>query len=490
MFGQKLSVAIQINQSVRPFLFLILKRSSETPPPSAPKTLATAAGNSTTNENRGLACLCHLAALQEWRDNICMKKPLIAIAIAILIRSTAVADSIPLPTVGAMQAKAIYASELAKAKAEYDQSVQTARRKYLASLEGEKLATMKAGNLDAANAIQAEMNNVHQSPTAFTSPTESLQIRKAVNGADHQWFDVTDLIRSRVNNGAINGYPPLPGVANVANTLTIDGTLGSQDFELSVNAADVGGTLRFGRVGNANGAVGPNSQRESPDFGNNITGNNSASPPATNSQALAPQTTQPSGSANAGIPSNISYSVISTDELPDNGRRLQIRINKMVSKDVLRIIALKLKADEPHPFNRTFILYYLPDMTPGHGAWATTDFDPDLDVQILGFTPEQAAKIASTSPSNQDLIGKWIDNFPGSSCIITIYRANGKLLMDRKFQDGSGGTTPLVEKQSPLGRQFEDAEGSDTGDNFVLTPEGDLQLRDNTGLIDTAKPVK
>jgi hypothetical protein len=46
VLGQKLSVAIQINQSVRRFPFLILKRSIETPPPSAPKTLATAAEES------------------------------------------------------------------------------------------------------------------------------------------------------------------------------------------------------------------------------------------------------------------------------------------------------------------------------------------------------------------------------------------------------------------------------------------------------------
>jgi hypothetical protein len=33
VLGQKLSVAVYINQSLKPFLFLILKRSLETPPP-------------------------------------------------------------------------------------------------------------------------------------------------------------------------------------------------------------------------------------------------------------------------------------------------------------------------------------------------------------------------------------------------------------------------------------------------------------------------
>jgi len=40
-----MSVAIRINQRVKRFLFLILKRFLETPPPNAPKTLATAAEN-------------------------------------------------------------------------------------------------------------------------------------------------------------------------------------------------------------------------------------------------------------------------------------------------------------------------------------------------------------------------------------------------------------------------------------------------------------
>jgi hypothetical protein len=51
VFGQKLSVAIQINQGVKRFLFLILKRSIKLPPPSAPKTLATAAER-TSAENQ------------------------------------------------------------------------------------------------------------------------------------------------------------------------------------------------------------------------------------------------------------------------------------------------------------------------------------------------------------------------------------------------------------------------------------------------------
>ena len=189
------------------------------------------------------------------------------------------------------------------------------------------------------------------------------------------------------------------------------------------------------------------------------------------------------------IPPDVSYKVITTDEIPGNGLRLQIRINKIVSKDVLRAIAMTLKATESRSYDRTFMFYYLPDMTL-NGAWATTHFDPDLDVQILGFTAEQATALSVPAPSNQDTIGRWLDNEPYASSQITIYRANGKLLMDRKFYDGSSGQFTLVEKQSPLGRRFEDVDRSDTGDYFLITPDGDLQIGDNTGVVATATPVK
>jgi hypothetical protein len=50
-----------------------------------------------------------------------------------------------LPTPGAVEAKAIYANELATARAEYDRGVQAARREYLTALEAEKLSAMGAG---------------------------------------------------------------------------------------------------------------------------------------------------------------------------------------------------------------------------------------------------------------------------------------------------------------------------------------------------------
>jgi len=44
------------------------------------------------------------------------------------------------------------------------------------------------------------------------------------------------------------------------------------------------------------------------------------------------------------------------------------------------------------------------------GAWATTHYNPDLDVRILGFTADAAASLsAKPDATDRDEIGRWID---------------------------------------------------------------------------------
>jgi hypothetical protein len=163
-----------------------------------------------------------------------------------------------LPTTRAIDAFYAYKAAFSEAKAEYEKKVQAARTEYIVTLTSEKLVLMKAGDLDGANAIEAEIKGLDQAQAPVSVPPvpvpvpvpvqPKLEIIEAQNGAGHEWFDVTGLIRGRVHAGTLEGYPPLPGSTHEANTLTIEGTYGDEPFELSVNAADVGGTLRFGRA--------------------------------------------------------------------------------------------------------------------------------------------------------------------------------------------------------------------------------------------------
>ena len=200
---------------------------------------------------------------------------------------------------------------------------------------------------------------------------------------------------------------------------------------------------------------------------------------------------QVSRSQEVSIPDDVSYSIIDSSTLPGVKRSLEVRLNKKVSTQTLHAIATKLKSQDSQDYARTFMTYYLPGMPIGAGAWATTHFNPDLEVQILGLTAKEEDNLvlAQAAPADHQIIGRWIDESPYVGSRITILSGDGKLFGEQIFKDGSSFKRELVEKQSPLGRRF-DRVDSRTGDHWVITSNGNLQLRDNDGLIRTAKEVK
>ena len=73
---------------------------------------------------------------------------------------------------------------------------------------------------------------------------------------------------------------------------------------------------------------------------------------------------------------DVSYSIIDSTATAGIKRSLDVRLNKRVAEDTLRAMALKLKSQDSRDYDRTFITYYLPGMTVGAGAWATTISSP------------------------------------------------------------------------------------------------------------------
>lgn len=190
------------------------------------------------------------------------------------------------------------------------------------------------------------------------------------------------------------------------------------------------------------------------------------------------------------VPNDVSYTIIKTDVMPGIKRGLDIRLNRKVSEEVLRTIATELKNSDQHTYERTLIAYYLPGMEVGSGAWAISHFDPDLQIRILGASLDQEKTLLAKStnrPAGQDVIGRWQDDFPGE--VITIYREDGQLFIERNFKDGSSSKQKALEKASPIGRRFEAKERSDDGHYCVIDKTGDLQQRDKQGLVATAKKI-
>ena len=124
-------------------------------------------------------------------------------------------------------------------------------------------------------------------------------------------------------------------------------------------------------------------------------------------------------------------------------------------------------------------------------AWATTHFNPNLEVIIQGLTVEQENALRQLpDDSSREVIGVWLDKTPFIGSRVTIYRQNGKLFLERTYYDGSSGKKEMAEKPSSKGRTFRTREGSSVGEFYLIDSQGSLQLWDDEGLFSTAKKIE
>ncbi len=123
--------------------------------------------------------------------------------------------------------------------------------------------------------------------------------------------------------------------------------------------------------------------------------------------------------------------------------------------------------------------------TVGCGEHQPSIAEPTIPMEELDrpIAPE-------TAPANREVIGSWLDEGRFFGGRIKIFLLDGKLYFQQKFRVGMSFETELVETESPLGRRFDSVEESTTGDHWVIDARGDLEMRDNDGLIRTAKRIE
>ena len=187
----------------------------------------------------------------------------------------------------------------------------------------------------------------------------------------------------------------------------------------------------------------------------------------------------------------VNYTVIEKSNMGSIKSSIDIRLEKKVSKDFLHKLALKLQKAEHRKYDRMFITYYLPGMKPGSGAWATSHFNPSLEVKILGMTiEEEMASKNESNGSSSEKIGEWLDESPYVGAKYTFLRRNSKIIMIRKFKDGSGSEKEMIQKKQSGRLRFDEKGGNDFGEYYLIERNGNSGVYDNAGLINTMRPIK
>lgn len=183
------------------------------------------------------------------------------------------------------------------------------------------------------------------------------------------------------------------------------------------------------------------------------------------------------------------YTIIEKSNLGNIKGSIDIRLDKKVTKDFLQKFALELRKNESKKYKSLFITYYLPGMTPGSGAWATSHFTPNLVVEILGATiDEEKSLLNNKNKSTGEIIGEWIDESLGAK--YTLLKKNNKIIMTRKFKDGSSSEKEMIQKTHSEKRRFEEKKGNDIGEYYLIENNGSLGAYDNAGLISSMRSTK
>ena len=186
----------------------------------------------------------------------------------------------------------------------------------------------------------------------------------------------------------------------------------------------------------------------------------------------------------------VKYTVVEKSNLGSIKSSIDIRLEKKVSKDFLQKLALKLRKAEPRKYDRMFITYYLPGMILGSGAWATSHFNPNLEVKILGTTiEEEKALMSKPQKSSGKIIDEWLDE-SSYGAKYTLIKRNGKIIMICKYKDGSGSEEEMIQKKQSGKLRFEEKEGNDFGEYYLIEGNGRLAIYDNSGFGFSMRPIK
>lgn len=185
-------------------------------------------------------------------------------------------------------------------------------------------------------------------------------------------------------------------------------------------------------------------------------------------------------------PAGIDYKITMDETMKDIKRTVEVVLPERVDEPTLKALAETIhKAG----FKRTFIGYRLKGEEDGV-YWATTNYNPNLKVSILGS--EKASHNSLKSSELQvdgEFIGKWLINW-GYEYKAAIYKKDDQMMMKTLFSDGSGQDVELSTNEFNGQIRYYDDVGKERGEYYIVASNGDLQFWSENGNYYSAPSVE
>jgi hypothetical protein len=192
---------------------------------------------------------------------------------------------------------------------------------------------------------------------------------------------------------------------------------------------------------------------------------------ATNDKKVEASITQ----SDTEIPKDLIYTIL--EETPHEAIskcNLNIQLSRKINKKELTALANELRSTREQ-YNHLWIGYTLENMKVGSGAWATTHFTPDLEVQILGATADEEKELNEFSKNVKGgkILGQWFVQL--SAFTYVYYEKNKKFYMKIVFKDKSSMESEVKKKKVKNGVRLDDSENTH-GEYRIITSNGNLEF--------------
>ncbi len=190
---------------------------------------------------------------------------------------------------------------------------------------------------------------------------------------------------------------------------------------------------------------------------------------------------------NSNLLEKYNCKIIETDELKNIKKSITIRVQTQLTEEELEEVSLYLRSQNEN-YERLFINYYLPEMKIGSFAWATTHFDPTLEINIQGITIDEEKAIKEVDLPSGEIIGKWYDASIMIEHSIIIYFIDGQYKQLEKYKDGRTNDQFLTKSEENGKVKF--VYDNSFGEYYLIESDNSLGLYDSDGLISISQPVE
>jgi hypothetical protein len=163
--------------------------------------------------------------------------------------------------------------------------------------------------------------------------------------------------------------------------------------------------------------------------------------------------------------------------------KIKLSLNVYISKRI-DISELKIMADEIYDrydgktYENVFIEYLLPRMEPGNGCYATSNYQPNQELTIIGLTNDDLEKIKSKFSIKR----YWIDD--SWKMLLSIDKEKNKYYLKKYASDFSTGKSLLYRKVKDNDTIYKIPDAID-GAYYVVKSNNDLAIFDKQGYINS-----